>query len=200
MIRRSINRAMIRYSYSLALAPGIPIQETIVVMSPQNQLMILPENSGVQVCSQHVLANLPEIVQVVFNQNGVTTTLFADRKCTVCGQYFFCYPDDAPPPIHLAPPQGMVQQQAPIVQQQQQPQVGYAQPQQTQAPPGYFQYQPQPGASHPTIQACGKCGYSCPIQDRFCPKCGSQLPVHCMFCGQVNPADGQFCGGCGRHL
>lgn len=101
MVRRAIRREMIRATYTIALAPTVPLYETVVIMSPQQQLVVLPEGAAFNACAQHVLVELPGILQVNFQQNGAIVTLYADRRCTRCGQYFFCYPNDAPPPYAL---------------------------------------------------------------------------------------------------
>ncbi len=72
---------MVRRSMMLTVAVGIPIHETVVIMSPANQLVVLPYDSTVKICDAHRVVDLPEIIEVTFNQNGVKTVLYADRKC-----------------------------------------------------------------------------------------------------------------------
>jgi hypothetical protein len=185
MVRRAIRRDLVRTSYTLALASSIPIHETIVVCNPQNQLVILPPGSNVNICAQHVVVDLPEVVQVVFNQDGRQTTLFADRKCTRCGQYFFCYPNDAPPPY--------------VIPGQPPAQVYQPPPAQVYQPPPAQPYQPPPsGPSAPTgMQICGNCHQQSPITAKFCGFCATKFAAPCAYC-EAPKGNGSFCTNCGK--
>lgn len=132
LIRRSIRRSMVAMTCTIALAASIPLHETVVVMNQEKQLVVVPEEANFKPCSQHTLVDLPEIIEVTFEQEGKNTVLYADRKCSKCGQHFFCYPSDEPPPytVPVAPTQAQaapaptpapVKAQAPAPAQEAQP-------------------------------------------------------------------------------
>ena len=226
LVRRSIRRELIRRSCVVAVAATVPIHECVVVMNPQNQLVVLPANSTVQICSQHVLMNLPEMIEVVFDQAGRRTTLYADRKCTRCGQFFFCYSSDSPAPYTL-PTQPVIVAPPPVVYQQAPPTTVYQQVppptvyQQAPANPGYPGYPPQqqqPQAPYPTQQ---QSPYPTQPQQQqqqqpyppignpppYSPTASPQQPQQqqvgfgqsksCQHCHQSSPGNALFCGACG---
>ena len=91
---------MVRRSMMVPIISPLPLHEMVFVMNPAGtQLIAAPSN--LQVCTNHQVVELPEIIQVTFNQNGVNTVMYADRKCATCGQHFFCYPDEELPPYSL---------------------------------------------------------------------------------------------------
>ena len=47
---------------------------------------------------------------------------------------------------------------------------------------------------------CKKCGWSNPIDSKFCNRCGSSLSAVCPNCNNKNPSDAAFCNECGTKL
>jgi ribosomal protein L40E len=47
---------------------------------------------------------------------------------------------------------------------------------------------------------CKKCGWSNPVDSKFCNRCGSPLSAVCSNCGNKNPTDAAFCNECGTKI
>jgi ribosomal protein L40E len=47
---------------------------------------------------------------------------------------------------------------------------------------------------------CKKCGWSNPVDSKFCNRCGSPLSAVCPNCGNKNPSDAAFCNECGSKI
>jgi len=189
LVRRAIANNMIAASCTIALASTIPIYETAVVMNTQNQLCVVPAGSSFQPCQQHVVENLPQLIQVVFDQDGRKTVLYADRKCSVCGQYFFAYPSDAPaPPIALPGASGAPPPYAALPPQGPPPSMLPPQPGMVIQPAG-------------PVRTCLNCHEKSPANAAFCGHCGHKFPLICHGCGKT-ATDGneKFCEFCGAAL
>ena len=98
MISRAINQQMIAASMMVNVAPSVPLWELSLMTNPQGNYFIAQDPVN---CMHQNVTTLPNLTQVTFNQNGQQTTMFVDRRCSNCGQNFFCYPNNQPPPIRL---------------------------------------------------------------------------------------------------
>jgi ribosomal protein L40E len=47
---------------------------------------------------------------------------------------------------------------------------------------------------------CKKCGWSNPVDSKFCNRCGSSLSAVCPNCNNKNPSDAAFCNECGTKI
>ena len=47
---------------------------------------------------------------------------------------------------------------------------------------------------------CKKCGWSNPIDSKFCNRCGTSLSTVCSNCGNKNSSDASFCNECGARI
>eukprot|EP01134_Creolimax_fragrantissima_P008280 CFRG8280T1 len=216
MVKKAVDHNKVTKEAELSLAKGASV-ETVAVIEEKNSgdLIVAAENHHICDPDKHRIVDLPEWTEIKFkyDSNGMqhVKTCYADRKCTICEQHFFCYDDPTQAPS--IPSSSQPPSQQPSYEQAAPPYPGLPQASPTTYPP--YPGQP-PVPAYPPQQAYPTKNpypsqqqpynpYSYPGQDlsaevneqKTPTPSSSDKPKFCTVCGSKR-AGGNFCSECGH--